>query len=68
MFAVYDNNKPAIIEMRNNWKKYKYDTFDEAVIYAADWLGEWDCIPKDWDGSPLDYNGMGDLIEIRNET
>ena len=44
---------------------YSFATFAEALAHAKEWLGEYDNLPLYWDGSPYDYNGYGDMIEIR---
>jgi hypothetical protein len=42
-----------------------FPTFAEAFAYARLWLGEYENLPENWDGSPYDYSGYGDLIEIK---
>lgn len=73
MFAVYEGGAPANNSRWKNrdshspaWANSRFDTFAEAVAYARKWLGEYDCLPLDWDGKPFDYSGYGDLIEIRD--
>lgn len=67
MFVVKDSGKDAVIEKGMlYWQKCRFEKFDEAVIYARHWLGEWDTLPTDWDGSPYDYSG-GDTIYIVKE-
>jgi hypothetical protein len=69
-FVVYDNNKPARFpahKVDQSWDNCEFDTLLEAVIYARQWLGQWDCLPSVWDGSPVDYSGYGDRIEIQKE-
>ena len=67
-YCVYDNGKPARYpdcKVDDSWDNNVFFTFDEAFAYARNWLGEWDMLPSDWNGSSLDYSGAGDTIEIR---
>lgn len=71
MYKVFDNEKPAdktSYAMYNGcgWDDSEYATFEEALAYTEKWLGMYRfAIPKKWDGSPIDYSGCGDFIEIR---
>jgi hypothetical protein len=70
MYTVYDNGKPAnrasYQSLRDPWwDNASFPTFQAAVAYARCWLGEWDTLPIDWNGSVYDYDGYGDTIEIR---
>jgi hypothetical protein len=63
---VYDGSK--IAELPPMWVQLENQTLEQAKIYAKAWLGDYkDVIPEDWDGSPIDYNGFGDMVEIREE-
>ena len=63
MYKVLDNGKPALL-IESEWKKFEYDTFEEALSYVESWLGEEYSIPFGWRGSRYDYSGYGDTIEI----
>jgi len=39
MFEVFENDKPAILKGSDFWKKYQFNTFEEAIAYAKLWLG-----------------------------
>lgn len=72
MFNVYDNNKPASSAgfpnlKYSDWARNSFASFQEALSYAKNWLGQWDNLPDGWDGSPHDYSSYGDTIEIRKE-
>ncbi len=66
---VFDNGKPADCmhcNVHGSWDKSSYPTFAEAKAYAIRWLGPYsNAIEFEWDGSPIDYDGCGDMIEIR---
>lgn len=72
MFNVYDNGKPAstagqkVLTPGNGWDNHSFHTFEKAVEYAKLYLGEYDCLPANWDGLSYDYSGYGDTIEIRH--
>ena len=72
MFKVMDNGKDAIIKHTPGWDNNVFNSFEEAVVYCQLWVkmsfvsfGKIDFIPKDWDGSPLDYSGFGDTVSIQ---
>jgi hypothetical protein len=71
MYQVFDCGRPADCYHNDNmygsyWGKSAYNTFVEAKNYATKWLGQYsNVIDFEWDGSPIDYDGMGDMIEIR---
>jgi hypothetical protein len=69
MFQVLDNGKPADCfhcGVHESWNKSSYPTLKEAKFYALRWLGDFCyCIKPDWNGSPVNYDGYGDMIEIR---
>jgi hypothetical protein len=70
MFVVYDGGKK--VEYHNGlsegWGKSWFDKKEHAILYAKDWLGEYSItLPDNWDGSPINYSGTGDIIEIREE-
>lgn len=70
MFVVYDNDRRADCKnhkVNASWDNCAFPTRNEAIAYARKWLGSWDCIPYDWDGSRMSYGGGGDFIEIRSE-
>lgn len=67
-FQVFDNNRPADCRhcaVGKDWNKSCYPTFKEAYAYAEQWLGDTYKLPDNWDGSPFNYSGYGDTIEIR---
>jgi hypothetical protein len=70
MFQVFDCGKPADClhcNVHKSWSKSIYETFDEAKEYAYKWLGAFSVsVGSNWDGRPVDYDGYGDMIEIRN--
>ena len=71
-YIVYSNNKKADGKTfglySKEWQNAAYDSLDEAIEYAKRWLGVFSIsVPPNWDGSPLDYSGAGDKIEIRKE-
>ena len=68
-FRVYENDMPAVIRHVDCWKNNEFDTFDEAVQYARLWTGKMGSLPLNMPANcPVDYNGYGDMIEIRKET
>jgi len=48
------------------WKNNKFNTFEEAIEYANKWLGEYSGVELKLN-TPIDYDGYGDTIEIREE-
>ena len=65
-FTVLENNKEAIFGKNLPWNKCFYTEWLSALDYAKKWLGEYSyVISEDWQGQPIDYNGCGDMIEIR---
>lgn len=70
MFTVYDNGRLARypeVNVGASWDNCSFPTFEAAVSYAKQWLGQWDTLPPNWDGSSYNYDGYGDTIEIREE-
>jgi hypothetical protein len=69
-YGVFDNDKPASSKGFPNlkgegWATHLFTTYEEALGYAHDWLGEWgDGIALSL-GKKVDYSGYGDTIEIR---
>lgn len=44
MFVVLEGGIPARFpehSVDETWIKYEYDTFEEALVYANNWLGEY---------------------------
>ena len=64
-WEVFDNDKPAVIKGGKDWNDNFFRDFVDALKYAKSWLGEYDTLPDDYQGEPYDYNGHGDIIEIR---
>lgn len=69
-YNVYDNGKPANSTSfkslaGNGWDNSSFDTFVEAQAYANKWLGIFAMLLTV--NVPVDYNGCGDMIEIREE-
>lgn len=67
-YQVLDNNRPADCfhcKVHESWNKSKYDTFDEALNYARKWLGFYGTCVVLKPNTPWDYDGFGDMIEIR---
>jgi hypothetical protein len=48
---------------RHGWTEYQFSSWEQAQAHASNWLGPYDriLIPN----IPEDYNGYGDIIEIR---
>jgi len=69
-YSVYDNGKPAKypdIKVDMSWVNNKFNTFDEALTYARNWLGVYGegvilKVNVEWD-----YSGYGDKILIKEE-
>lgn len=68
MYGVFENGKPCSIEgfphMHPSWNNHKYPTFAEALEYLKKWLGAYSP-PENYDGSAYDYDGYGDVVEIK---
>jgi hypothetical protein len=69
-FGVFENERPCSVEGYpgcKTWKNHKFHTFAEAVAYLKYWLGPVysPCLPDDYNGSPLDYDGCEDIVEIK---
>ena len=66
-FKVFDNDTPACYPHRDidsSWQT-GFQNLEDAISYAKKWLGPWkSAIPENWDGSPIDYTGHGDLISV----
>lgn len=68
MFVVLENNKPAMYpDGPECWRENEFPTQEEANEYAHHWLEDWaKGIPAILElGTRYDYNGYGDIIEIR---
>jgi len=68
MFAVFENNRPAkYVDGPECWRDNEFATQEEANKYAHHWLDDWaKGIPATMElGKKYDYNGYGDIIEIR---
>lgn len=69
-YAVYDNNRPAKfpdINVHPSWSNNEFATFNEALVYAKKWLGEYGVgVPMEVN-VPWDYSGFGDMILIKGE-
>lgn len=68
-YGVYDNGKPASREgfpvlKGSGWETHRFQTVVEAQHYASQWLGQFD-VGTLMPGTPVDYSGCGDIIEIR---
>lgn len=75
MFQVFDNGVPADTahcKVHHSWASSTFQTYEEALKYARMWIAPYG---GSYDGSqgldieldkPCDYNGMGDIIEIRS--
>lgn len=46
------------------WTTHLFSSFEEAVAYAKLWLGDF-VIENIELGVPVDYSGMGNLLEIK---
>ena len=71
MYVVYDNDKPASVEgfptlTAPCWRTHKFHTWRTAHEYAKAWLGQWAPFGLEVN-VPYDYDGYGDVIEIRLE-
>ncbi len=69
-FQVLENNKPcdsaSFQQLRGcGWDNSFFNSFADAVEYSRQWLGDYDNLPDEWNGSCWDYSGYGDVIEIR---
>ena len=63
IYVVFENNAPAVLKNRQK-DKYLFNTFEEASEYLNWWLGNWG--PVDIDiNEKYDYNGYGDIVEIK---
>jgi hypothetical protein len=72
MFGVYDNGKPASVVgfpvLRGcGWDNHQFQTFEEAEKYAQNWLGQYSGMTLEVN-KPVDYDGYGTMIEIREES
>lgn len=64
MYHVLENNKPAILPSMEIWSNNKFGSFEKAVQYANDYLGQFGSVPENWNGDEYDY-GHGDFISIK---
>jgi hypothetical protein len=73
MYTVYDCGKKAQYpdtDVHPNWNNASFENLEDAVAYAEDWLGmsAIGCrIPKDILLKGYDYDGYGDIIQIKEE-
>jgi hypothetical protein len=70
IYAVYDNERPAKypeIAVDPSWNNNRFNSFDEALKYARNWLGPYGEGVVLKLGVPWDYSGYGDYIVIREE-
>lgn len=77
MFIVTDNGNPANENgfprlKGHGWTQGTFTTWEAAVKYARNWLGEYDVLPAlleeqkpDDEQFSVDYSGCGDVIEIK---
>ena len=66
-YAFYDNNKPATFKFHNvhhSWDNNVFDTFEECVAYANNWMGIYGPIPFELN-KPFSY-GYNTKVEIRS--
>ena len=69
-YAVYDNGRPAKypeVAVHSSWDNNRFDTFEEALDYARNWLGPYGEGVVLKLGVSWDYSGYGDQIVIREE-
>ena len=70
-WQVFDGNKPADCWNHNvdsSWNKSKYETLEEAITYANNWLYYFTLdIPSQCSDymRGYDYSGSGDILQIR---
>jgi hypothetical protein len=67
-FAVFDNGQPASkvgYPQCGSWGNHVFPTLLEAHDYAIKWLGDFGIGVTLQINTPYDYDGYGDLIEIR---
>ena len=74
MFTVYDKGLPANDKSYelggDGWQNATFETYEETVRYAADWLGNWSpslsylrtALANE---TEYDYSGYGDIIQIK---
>jgi hypothetical protein len=70
MFSVYDGGSAAKYNdptTTSIWRTNTFTSFEQALKYTKDWLGDYDTLPDNWDGKAYDYSGYGDTIEIVEE-
>lgn len=73
MYQVFDHGKPADCHYHQNahslWDKSFFGDLEEALQYAHNWLGAWspgiETLRNEAVGNVYNYNGYGDMIEIR---
>jgi len=68
-YCVYDSGKPATLPLADpalGWSNNEFDSFEEAVKYVESWLGDYNNLPTNWDGSKLEYHESKCTIEIRS--
>lgn len=73
MYQVLNNGRPADCNEFNvlsSLNQSIYINFDDAKRYAMKWVHEEDYDNVDWNNLkpnvPVDYDGCGDTLEIRN--
>lgn len=72
MFCVYDNNRPAKYPecaVHSSWNNNKFNTYQEAIGYVCNWLGEYapEYLSELELNVPYHYAGSNDTVEIREE-
>jgi hypothetical protein len=77
MYQVFENNKPCdeigYPELKGKgWTNSQFTNFEDARNYAWTWLGQYACMDDDGENGialepdkPVNYNGFGDMIEIK---
>lgn len=67
-FSVYDTGSKAVLpdSKEDCWQNNSFDTFNEAIAYAKDWLYPI-TVPDDWDGSRIEFYGEECYIEVVKE-
>lgn len=69
MFVVLDNGRPAkypdVAVSSSSWDNNIFDKWEDAVKYAQEWLGDYKDGIDFRPNTPVDYNGYGDTIEIK---
>lgn len=65
-FVVIDSGNPARYPNSATWGKCEFQTFEEAVEYANDWLGDYGPLPPTYKvGARFNYYDSEQWMEIR---